>query len=421
MTEKIIGNAYQELIEIVKMYAGKDTPVLLSGDRGTGKELFAQLYFKESPRKAKKQTINCAAFTETLLESEIFGHEVGAFSGATKKRLGIAKSCDNGILFLDEIGASSQEFQAKILRFVEYKKIRPVGSDNEEDVNCLVIAATNAIGNIREDLKDRFKILPIPPLQKDDIPLLVKHFLNGKTFQLNYMKKIMARDYPGNVRELKNECERLRIEEGEQVLVNGGSDLMIEGASFDYNRYRSEIDTWQTQITPVLKANGIEEFQYKYQPWPVATGKERSDFLTYNVITDGNVVPYECNIPMAELIQFLKKGIHHEEGIPIAIPGEDPIPPNILVARFRNQLRGYVEAGALPLLLQELSMKSYPSPDKPDLYPLLNLPLNNAQKEFTRLYLKYISEMNDGDINEIAKIIGLTPKSTKQKLKRMKI
>lgn len=419
MNEEIIGKAYQELKKIVKKYAENNTPILLSGDRGTGKELFAQLYFKSSPRNGKKQTINCAAVSENLLESEIFGHKKGSFTGAMNDRKGIAKSASDGILFLDEIGDSSPSFQAKILRFVEYNKIRPIGSDEEEDANCLVIAGTNDIGKIREDLKDRFAILPIPPLQKDDIPLLVNHFLSGNTFQPNIMKEIMARDYPGNVRELKKECERLRIEEGESVLVNGGPDLAIQGASFDYNRYYFEIDTWQKQIAPILKANGIEEFQYKYQPWPDAKDKEYANFLNENVIEGGNVVPYEYNIPMLEFIQLLKSGIQHENQLPLYIPGEDEIPTDILVSRFRRQLREYIERGLLPFLLQHLHMKSCPLLDKPDLYPLLNKPLKIAQEEFTRLYMKYISDMNNGDIDKIAKVIGLTSKSTMQKLRRM--
>ena len=420
MKENIVGNAYQELIEIVKKYAMADKPILFSGDRGTGKELFAELYFSENQRKGKKQSVNCAAFTETLLESEIFGHEIGSFTGADRKRNGLAVSCSSGILFLDELGASSREFQAKILRFVEYKKIKPVGSDEEKTVDCLVIAATNAIGNIRDDLRDRFTVLPVPPLQKDDIPLLVRHFLDGRTLIQTEMEHIMARDYPGNVRELKNECVRLRTEKGEEVLSKAGSDLIAE-AFFDYKRYRQEMETWRTQITPILKVNGVQEFQYVYQPWPEASGeaKQWADLLTHGMLPDFPM-PDEYDVPMLRLIEYLKKGIHHEEKIPYDIGVGERIPPEKILPRFRHHLRQYIEKGTLPCLLQELSLTRYKSHFKPDLYSLLNLPLDQALAQFKRSYLKYLLDRNDGDIGKAATQLGITSKSLSQKLRRMK-
>jgi len=169
--EEIIGRAYEDLKILVRKYAKHDIPVLFTGEMGSGKEKFAKLYMTLSTRKGKKMTTSCAGLPNDMLWSEVFGHVKGAFTGAIQPRKGRLQSCDGGILFLDELGDASAEFQAAILRVAEGNSFSHLGSDEEEiSVDTLVIAATNKPGNIREDLKQRFVILPVPPLQKFDIP-----------------------------------------------------------------------------------------------------------------------------------------------------------------------------------------------------------------------------------------------------------
>lgn len=173
---EIIGQAYEDLKELVKKYAIEDKPVLFVGETGSGKELFAKLFMTTSNRKGKKITINCASFSDELLYAEIFGHTKGAFTGATKERDGKIKACNDGVLFLDELGDASYKLQAAVLRVSEGNSYCPVGSDQEKEVNTLIIAATSKAKNVREDLKMRFHVLQIPPLQKSDIPVLAEYF-----------------------------------------------------------------------------------------------------------------------------------------------------------------------------------------------------------------------------------------------------
>ena len=163
---QIIGEAYRELQEIVKKYAEEDLPVLFSGDTGTGKELFLKLYMDSSKRLGKKKTINCAALSDELLRSEVFGHEKGAFTGAIKDRKGLLETCNGGILALDEIGDATPQFQAAILRVSEGNSYFTLGSDEQKTSDTLIIAATNKVKGLRQDLMERFHILHIPPLQK---------------------------------------------------------------------------------------------------------------------------------------------------------------------------------------------------------------------------------------------------------------
>ena len=134
IAEQIVGEAYTEVKKLVKQYASEDLPVLLVGETGTGKELLARLYMEENVRKGKKLTGSCAEITETLLRSEIFGHVKGSFTDAIANREGKLATCDKGILFLDELGKASKEFQAAILRVTEQNSFSPVGSDEEKKV-----------------------------------------------------------------------------------------------------------------------------------------------------------------------------------------------------------------------------------------------------------------------------------------------
>ena len=230
----IIGRskAMKALIDMVAMVAPSEATVLITGESGTGKELIARSLHFNSPRKEKPLVVvNCAAITETLLESELFGHEKGAFTGADKRHEGRFMKADHGTVFLDEISETSSTMQAKLLRVLQEKEIQRVGGEEVLPVDVRVVAATNrdleaevAGGRFREDLYYRLNVmrLTVPPLRDrlEDIPLLAQHFLerfasrNRKTvkgFTPLAMDMLLKHDWPGNVRALENTVERAVI------------------------------------------------------------------------------------------------------------------------------------------------------------------------------------------------------------------
>ncbi|MDD3725147.1 MAG: sigma-54 dependent transcriptional regulator, partial [Bacteroidales bacterium] len=206
--------------------------VLVTGENGTGKELVAKALHQISQRKNNVFIeVNCAAIPSELIESELFGHEKGAFTSAIKQRKGNFEQADGGTLFLDEVGDMSLSAQAKVLRALQENKINRVGGEKDISVNVRVIAATNkdlreeiSKGNFREDLYHRLSVIVIrvPALRerKEDIPLLIDYFLDSYSKETNIqtpkitkgaIKKLQERDWSGNVRELKNSIERLAI------------------------------------------------------------------------------------------------------------------------------------------------------------------------------------------------------------------
>jgi len=229
---QIVGDsdAMRAVMSKIERVAPVPRPVLVLGARGTGKELVARAIHTLSPRASEPYvTINCAAVAESLLESELFGHEEGAFTGATRQKEGKFELADGGTLFLDEIGNMSLEFQAKILRVLEYQRFERVAGSESIQVNVRVIAATNADlrqamtdGKFRPDLYDRlaFEQIHLPALRDrmDDVPVLAAHFLArfrqevaGLTVREitgEALDRMAQYDYPGNVRELKNVVER---------------------------------------------------------------------------------------------------------------------------------------------------------------------------------------------------------------------
>lgn len=230
----IIGRSepMKNLLEMMSMVAPSDTTVLITGESGTGKELIARSLHFNSPRKDKPLVVvNCAAIAETLLESELFGHEKGSFTGADKRRTGRFMQANRGTIFLDEIGEMSSTMQAKLLRVLQEKEIQQVGGDETINVDVRILAATNRDletevenGNFREDLFYRLNVMPlnVPALKerREDIPLLAQHFLdryakkNRKTvkgFVPLAMDMLVNYDWPGNVRELENAVERAII------------------------------------------------------------------------------------------------------------------------------------------------------------------------------------------------------------------
>jgi DNA-binding NtrC family response regulator len=222
------SNEMKRIFSVIDKLSRVDTAVLIRGESGTGKELVATALHANSPRKDNRfVTINCSAIPETLIESEFFGHEKGAFTGADSRKIGKFQYADGGTLFLDEIGDISAAMQVKLLRVLQEKKFTPVGSNRELEVNVRIVAATNRNleemikkGEFREDLFYRLNVLPIqlPPLRerKNDIEILATYFIdkfnqehhkNISGLSAESMELLKAHSWPGNIRELENVIE----------------------------------------------------------------------------------------------------------------------------------------------------------------------------------------------------------------------
>jgi DNA-binding NtrC family response regulator len=239
--ENIIGScpAMQAVYRLVARCAPTNSTVMLRGESGTGKELIARAIHFNSLRKDQPfVTVDCASLSENLLESELFGHVKGSFTGAVTNKKGLLEVANGGTLFLDEIGNISLSTQAKLLRFIEAREFKPVGDTQSRSVNIRLITATNkdlesmvADGSFRDDLYYRINIFPIeiPPLRerRDDIPALAFHFLNSfskemdrqvKEFSASAMNLLMNHEWPGNVRELENVVQRAVILSSDETI-----------------------------------------------------------------------------------------------------------------------------------------------------------------------------------------------------------
>jgi two-component system nitrogen regulation response regulator NtrX len=231
---EIVGKSFaiRALIENIEKVADTPARVLITGENGTGKELVARAIHRQSPRARKPFVeVNCAAIPGELIESELFGHMKGSFTGAIQDRAGKFEQADTGTLFLDEVGDMSLAAQAKVLRVLQDADVTRIGGTKARKVDVRVIAATNkkledeiAAGRFREDLYYRLNVVPIhvPPLRerREDIPLLVEHFLSQfsrtdgvapRTIDAGAIDRLTAFEWPGNVRELRNTIERLLI------------------------------------------------------------------------------------------------------------------------------------------------------------------------------------------------------------------
>ena len=259
----IIGQSsvMNQVLETIALVAPTEATVLITGESGTGKELMVNAIHQNSPRREKPLIkVNCAALPETLLESELFGHEKGAFTGALKYRQGRFQRAHQGTIFLDEIAEMAPQTQAKILRVLQEREFEPVGSSNTVRIDTRVIAATNRNlneeiqeGRFREDLFYRINVvtLSIPPLRerREDIPLLADFFLKQyaeknrrliKGFTPRATDLLMRYDWPGNVRELENMVERAVImARGDMITPDDFSDVL---QALDPEVTKSEID-----------------------------------------------------------------------------------------------------------------------------------------------------------------------------------
>ena len=234
----IIGNStgIQNVLRLISRLKDTRTPVLISGESGTGKELVARaLHFRGAMANLPFVAVDCGSLVPTLIESELFGYEKGAFTGALRSKQGLLQSADTGTIFLDEVGELPLEMQAKLLRFLQEKEVRPVGSNQKVKVDVRIMAATNRDldteyqkGTFRKDLYFRLNVVTIslPPLRerRSDIPILAAFFLErlapGRGVQVssNAMKALLAYDWPGNVRELENCLERA-VALGDQRII----------------------------------------------------------------------------------------------------------------------------------------------------------------------------------------------------------
>jgi DNA-binding NtrC family response regulator len=395
---QIIGSAYQRLKDLVAQYSRKDLPVLFVGERGVGKEVFAQYYMKVSPRKGLKATLNCAGSTDTLLETELFGHEKGAFTGADKERGGMIMACRDGILFLDELGDASGHFQASILRVLEGHGFKHVGSDSEikpSSCDTRIIAATNKPSQIRKDLLYRLHILPIPPLQKFDIPKMTRCFL-PQPLKPKILEELSKLNYPGNVRDLKRACERLKAEEGNEIFSDQNESSPDPGGSFDYERFRKEYVTWFRYIQPLVDRYGLD-FNYTY----LHQNEDQQNEAGFEGHEDGTLTS-----GMLDLINRLRNG------------------DKSVLDDFVSNLKRQFDLCELPHLLKLLSPEGQDPPESdvfgPKLLSLLDMSPDKALARFEIYYYDYHLRRHSGSKRATAEALGLKENTLKSRISSAK-
>lgn len=305
---EIVGEskAIKKVLETIEKVAPTNSRVLITGENGTGKELVARAIYKLSNRSNKPFVeVNCAAIPNELIESELFGHEKGAFTGASSQRIGKFEQANGGTLFLDEIGDMSLNAQAKVLRSIEEGVIERVGGKNKIPVDVRIIAATNKHlikeieeGKFREDLFHRLSVIVInvPPLRerREDIPLLIEHFTKKicdenkfplKKFSKEAIDYLKYLDWKGNVRELRNFIERI-------IIMNPNPVYTLEDVKkhlFSYSTKENEIDfkienfqEFKDQIEKIFLLKKLKQFNWNISKTAKAIGIQRSHL--YNKI-----------------------------------------------------------------------------------------------------------------------------------------
>jgi two-component system response regulator GlrR len=297
----------KQVLEVVSHIATAESTVYIHGESGTGKELIARaIHFASERREKPFVAVNCAALPEALLESELFGHEKGAFTGAIKTSRGLFVQADQGTIFLDEIGDMPLSIQAKLLRVLQERQFHPVGGEGPVQVDVRVIVATNKNleegvrqGLFREDLYYRIHVIPIviPPLRerREDIPILADHFLKKHGTAMNKevksltpaaMQRLMLHNWPGNVRELENTIEYAVAMARDDVIPE---DLILPSKSANH----------EDAVKPFKKAKDSFEKSYLVQLLEITNGtvsaaatlagKHRADF--YNLLKKHGIDP----------------------------------------------------------------------------------------------------------------------------------
>jgi transcriptional regulator with PAS, ATPase and Fis domain len=297
----------QNLYRLLERVSSSDATVLVQGENGTGKELIAKAIHFNSPRKKNRFIpVNCGAFNENLLESELFGHVKGSFTGAVKDKKGLFEEADGGTLFMDELGETSMAMQVKLLRVLQDGTFSPVGSSQVRKSNVRVVAATNRDlakmvkdGTFREDLFYRLNVInvTVPPLRerKDDIKLLADHFLAAygkhvnkpaKTIATDCMEVFMNYDWPGNVRELENEIERLCVLAGDdkevvaEFLSPRITNLVKAGGGGGTVKFAGSLKGTMEEVEKQMISEGLVKHRYNRSRLAKELGMSRASLIS---------------------------------------------------------------------------------------------------------------------------------------------
>ncbi len=302
--DKFVGesNSMQKVFNVISKLAQVNTPVLIRGESGTGKELVAKAIHYNGPRKDNKfVAVNCGAITENLIESELFGHEKGAFTGADARKIGKFQYADGGTLFLDEIGDISAQMQVKLLRVLQEKKFTPVGSNREVSVDVRIIAASHKpfedmikTGEFREDLFYRLNVLPVylPPLRErsSDVPHLVNYYINYfnnihglevKKMSDEAMDALCKYSWPGNIRELRNTIEHCFIMESSDELTLSALPAKVKNEdeqAATQEREDAIIDYKEIQNSVLKEAGSSVQGDYQFTFATQENGEVKLDF-----------------------------------------------------------------------------------------------------------------------------------------------
>lgn len=306
----IIGKspAIESIKKLISKVASSNSRVLITGENGTGKELVARAIHDQSERSSKKFVdVNCAAIPTDLLESELFGHEKGAFTGASAQRIGKFEQADGGTLFLDEIGDMSANSQAKVLRALQENRIVRVGGNERIDIDVRILAATNKDlqdeiqeGNFREDLFHRLNVIPIqiPPLRdrREDIPLLAHWYLDklsekeiifsGKSFSDDALETMKKMEWPGNIRELQNIVERVALLSTEEQISASDIERLTISKGKNKDQLGLTIDNtesfhdYKEEAEKLFLLKKLEKYDWNISSTADAIGIQRSHIYT---------------------------------------------------------------------------------------------------------------------------------------------
>jgi two-component system nitrogen regulation response regulator NtrX len=307
---EIIGNSpgIQSIKKLISKVASSNSRVLITGENGTGKELVARAVHDQSERSSKKFVdVNCAAIPSDLLESELFGHEKGAFTGASGQRIGKFEQADGGTLFLDEIGDMTSDSQAKVLRALQENRIVRVGGNKPIDIDVRILAATNKDlqqeikeGNFREDLFHRLNVIPIhlPPLRerREDIPQLANWYLDklsekeiifsGKSFSDEALETLQKMEWPGNIRELQNIVERVALLSSDQQISASDIDRLTITKGKNKDQLSAKIDNTESfhdfkeEAEKLFLLKKLEKYDWNISSTADAIGIQRSHIYT---------------------------------------------------------------------------------------------------------------------------------------------